>query len=236
MTIFNAFGKFFAPKSASAAEPAKLVENNAKLRQLTALEKKYAQMFEELQIGATPFEVKKDNNVIQIQTGTIVTEILKKENKTRYDAVALRTTVPWYVVAVIHSMESGCDFKTHLHNGDPLTARTVHVPAGRPKVGNPPFTWIDSAADALFMKGWGNNGRDWRLGSLLDNLERYNGLGYRRDSVNINTPYLWAGSNFEQIGKYTSDGHFDPKAISQQIGAAVLLKEMEKNKVIQIPR
>jgi len=38
-------------------------------------------------------------------------------------------------------------FKLHLHNGDPLTARTVNVPKGRPKTGQPPFAWGISAKD-----------------------------------------------------------------------------------------
>jgi lysozyme family protein len=47
-------------------------------------------------------------------------------------AVAGEVGIPWYVVAVIHNMEAGQNLRTHLHNGDSLTARTVHVPAGRP--------------------------------------------------------------------------------------------------------
>ena len=59
-------------------------------------------------------------------------------NRPRYEKVAKALKMPWYVVAVIHNMEAGGDFKRHLHNGDPLSARTTHVPAGRPKTGKPP--------------------------------------------------------------------------------------------------
>src|SRR5690349_17054127 len=62
-------------------------------------------------------------------------------NQSRYQSVADSTRVPWYVIGVIHSMEAGLSFKCHLHNGDPLNARTIHVPAGRPAAGDPPFTW-----------------------------------------------------------------------------------------------
>lgn len=69
-------------------------------------------------------------------------------NKDRYVAVSKLTGIPWSFIAVIHNMEASLNFKSHLHNGDPLTARTVQVPAGYPKKGNPPFKWEDSAADA----------------------------------------------------------------------------------------
>src|SRR4029450_3335179 len=56
-------------------------------------------------------------------------------NRKRYEKVGKAVGVPWYVVGIIHSLEASGDFTRHLHNGDPLKARTVHVPAGRPKTG-----------------------------------------------------------------------------------------------------
>ena len=48
----------------------------------------------------------------------------------RYEPVSAATGVPWYFIAAVHLRES--TFKiAHLHNNDPLTARTVHVPAFR---------------------------------------------------------------------------------------------------------
>lgn len=77
-------------------------------------------------------------------------------NKARYQAVApaLGGSVPWYVIAVIHNMEASLAFNAHLHNADPLSARTVHVPAGKPAKGEPPFTWEESAANALKDQKW----------------------------------------------------------------------------------
>src|SRR5262245_18461661 len=69
--------------------------------------------------------------------------------KLKYDEVSAATTVPWYVIGLIHGMESGFNIKTHLHNGDPLTAVTTHVPKGHPRNGSAPFTWAASAIDAL---------------------------------------------------------------------------------------
>jgi len=83
-------------------------------------------------------------------------------HKTRYQAVEHATKVPWYVVSVIHSLEAGLRFSRHLHNGDPLTARTVNVPVDRPKTGSPPFTWEESAIDALTYDGMSGQ-TDWSI-------------------------------------------------------------------------
>ena len=69
-----------------------------------------------------------------------------KSHETRYRKVSEQAGVPWGFVAAVHTMEAGLDFARHLHNGDPLTGRTVHVPAGRPKKGDPPFIWEESAS------------------------------------------------------------------------------------------
>jgi lysozyme family protein len=150
-------------------------------------------------------------------------------NEARYRSVADPAGVPWYVVGIIHSLEGG-GFGAHLHNGDPLTARTTHIPAGRPLTGNPPFTWEQSAADAIAMRGW-NASTDWSLPGTLFQLEKFNGFGYR--PVGIPTPYLWSFSNHYQRGKFASDGHFDPSLVSAQAGAATILRRMMDLGVIQ---
>lgn len=153
-------------------------------------------------------------------------------NKNRYEEVAKDQSIPWYVIGIIHNMECSLSFKKHLHNGDPLSARTVQVPAGRPKTGNPPFTWEASAKDALTYDGvnvWGN----WTVSGMLYKLERYNGLGYY--DRGINSPYLWSFSNHYTKGKYVADGHYDPNAVSDQIGAAVLLRRMLERQMIVLP-
>jgi lysozyme family protein len=129
--------------------------------------------------------------------------------------------IPWMFIGVIHGMECGFNFAGHLHNGDPLRARTVQVPAGRPPAGSPPFTWRQSAADALTMKKFHEVG-DWSIAHMLYLLEKYNGFGYRMRRVP--SPYLWSFSNLYQKGKYVQDGRFDPDAVSKQCGAALMLK------------
>lgn len=155
-------------------------------------------------------------------------------NKDRYQSVSGSMGIPWGFIAVIHNMEAGLNFTKHLHNGDPLTARTVQVPAGRPKSGNPPFTWEESAIDALSMKGLGS-ATDWSLAGTLYQLERYNGWGYRLYHPHVLSPYLWGYSNHYTSGKYVADGTWSDTAISKQCGSAVLLRRMAENGQIGFP-
>jgi lysozyme family protein len=148
-----------------------------------------------------------------------------RANRTRYQKVGKAVGVPWYVVGIIHSLEAGGNFTRHLHNGDSLSARTVHVPAGRPKTGRPPFTWEQSAIDALRGRGLGA-WRDWSVPGTLYQLEAYNGFGYRDHHPNVPSPYLWSFSNHYKRGKYVADGRFSATAVSQQVGAAPLLKQL----------
>ena len=143
------------------------------------------------------------------------------DGKPRYQAVSQATGVPWFVIGILHYMESATNFRAHLHNGDPLTARTVHVPVGFPKNGGPPFTWEVSAIDALRLQRW-DQLRIWTVQDTLSVFERYNGLSMRKRG--IPTQFLWSGSNHYEKGKYLADGAFDPNSVSQQLGAAVLLK------------
>jgi len=148
-----------------------------------------------------------------------------RANQTRYADVGSALEIPWSVIAVIHCLESNLDFSAHLHNGDPLTARTVHEPAGRPTKGAPPFTWEASAADALSNRGLGS-ASDWSLPGSLYQLEGYNGFGYRRFHPAVLSPYLWSFSNHYISGKYIKDGTWSDTAVSRQCGAAVLLRRL----------
>jgi lysozyme family protein len=145
--------------------------------------------------------------------------------KPAYQAVGTELNgIPWQFVGIVHGMEAGFDFSRHLHNGDSLKARTHRVPAGRPTSGQPPFTWRDSAVDALKLKAL-HQISPWSLERMLFELERYNGFGYRRRG--LPTPYLWSFSNLYLKGKYVADHEFDPNAVSKQCGAATLLKALD---------
>jgi lysozyme family protein len=152
-------------------------------------------------------------------------------NQARYRAISDPLGVPWFFVALVHNLECGLRFDRHLHNGDPLTARTVQVPRGRPLVGNPPFTFEQSATDALRYQGYANV-RDWSLPAVLYRLEGYNGYGYHSVNPPVNSPYLWSYSQHYTKGKYVADHVYDPNAVSTQCGSAVILAQMVKNGIV----
>lgn len=158
---------------------------------------------------------------------SIVTKLIA--HRDRYEGVAKVIGCPWWFVAIIHQMEGDANFATHLHNGDPLTARTVNEPPGRPAVGSPPFTWETSAVDALRLKGL-DKITDWSIPRCLYEWERYNGWGYIGKE---NSPYLWADSSLsDEKGKYVRDHVFDANAPTKQCGAAVILRAMMDMKVV----
>ena len=145
-------------------------------------------------------------------------------NRERYEKVSQQTGVPWWAVGLVHALECGLDFNLHLHCGDPLTARTYHVPAGRiPAPAVPPFKWEDSAVDALRLDGL-DKVKDWTLEQSCYQLETFNGWGYR--SHGVPTAYLWAGTSEYTRGKFVSDGVWSPDAVSGQNGAMCILKEL----------
>jgi lysozyme family protein len=147
-----------------------------------------------------------------------------KPNKTRYQFVANETKVPWWWIAIVHHMESGSNFTTHLHNGDPLSARTVHRPEGRPIEGNPPFAWEVSAKDALTQHEAVAKQKTWKLENALWLFEKFNGMGYEMHGVN--SAYVWSGCQHYVKGRYVPDGEWNAESVSEQIGAAIILKEL----------
>ncbi len=151
----------------------------------------------------------------------VVDGIIKGEDQ--YRQIEAMTGVPWWWIGITHHMESNCDFSTHLHNGDPLTARTVKKPAGRPANGEPPFSWITSAIDALDLKGL-RDVRDWTISRALYEWERYNGFG--NFARGVNSAYIWSFSSLAQRGKFIADGVWDASVMSEQVGTAPLLLVM----------
>lgn len=178
-----------------------------------ALRREYQELFDSCSI--VPSKVDVVRSVVQKIDGYV----------SNYMSVANQVGMPWWIVGIIHMMESSCNFRTHLHNGDPLTARTVRAPKGRPVSGSPPFSWEESAIDAMLYKGFDKVGT-WDIPTMLYLLEAYNGFGYRVYHPDVLSPYLWSMSQHYQAGKYVSDGTWSQTAISQQCGAAVIMKRM----------
>lgn len=144
-------------------------------------------------------------------------------NKARYENVSHHFPNPglkWWLVALLHEMECEQDFTKYLGNGQSLNRVTTIVPKGR----GPFDSFEDGAIDAIKLQGL-DEVTDWSIGNLIYVLEGFNGFGYEK-LHHMNSPYAWAGSNHYIKGKYTSDGHFDPDAVSGQIGFALLLKTL----------
>jgi lysozyme family protein len=184
-----------------------------------ALGKEYSDLFDRCEIAA--------DKMTEVEG--VVQRILQFQN--RYARVAAQSTVPWYVIAVIHNMECGLDFTKHLHNGDSLKRRTVNVPVGRPKTGQPPFAFDVSALDALEYDKF-TTWRDWSIGGICYELEGYNGWGYRAHK--INSPYLWSYSNLYTGGKFIRDNVWSKTAVSGQCGAAVILRRMSDHGALDL--
>ncbi|MCC2981222.1 hypothetical protein [Sphingomonas sp. IC4-52] len=149
--------------------------------------------------------------------------------RARYEAVAAAVEAPWWFIGIVHGLEGSFSFSSHLHNGDPLTAQTVQVPAGRPKVWLPPSDWESSAVDAITMDRHAHQ-KDWSVARSLHRFEGFNGYGYY--ARGINSPYLWSFSNHYEKGKFVRDGKYDPNAVSRQCGAAVMLKALAADGLI----
>lgn len=174
----------------------------------------------------------------------VLSKLLPEMDSYKKVALLVNKDMPWWNVMLEHAMEAGAKqrpFNYHLHCGDPLTGRTYHVPAGRPKF-NPgngskppsntnPYTWEESAVDALKLVGYDKE-TDWSLGNILYEFEKFNGLGYRRYHPSVQSPYIWSFTSVYTKGKYGVDGKWDANLVSQQPGCAAFLLRLKQTGVI----
>ncbi len=151
--------------------------------------------------------------------------------KIRYETVANKTGVPWFIIAVIHEREASQSWAANLAQGDPWNAVSTHIP----KHQGPFASWEQAAINALTRSApYAAHNSDWTPGGALTLLEQYNGLGYANGPTDLTgnhyppqpSPYLWAGTNQYHSGKYVADRHFDPHAIDRQLGCAGLIAAM----------
>lgn len=138
-------------------------------------------------------------------------------NVSTYRQVEKLTGVPAAMVMVIHERECSGAMWGYLGNGERWDRVTTLVPAGR----GPFHGFVDGAVDALTYEGLVHI-TDWSIERALFSEEWLNGEGYR-EYHNEASPYIWGGTNQQTIGKYTSDGHFDPTAMDTQPGCAPLM-------------
>jgi lysozyme family protein len=155
--------------------------------------------------------------------------------KARYQAVESQTGVPWWFIGCIHHMESSCDFRGVLHNGEKIIGtgrKTKLVPKNR----GPFSTWEIAAVDALNYDGLTKN-RDWSIGMSSLLAERYNGVGYLKYHPEVGgTPYLYAMTSINSgFGKYVADGKWSPSAnANTQVGFCAMVKELENEHALAI--
>lgn len=176
-------------------------------------------------------------NVATLTRGSEFLPVAKRlvAAKDRYQYVSAKTGIPWPFIAVTHQRESSQDWSRSLAQGDPWNRVSTHVPAGR----GPFKSWEDAAFDALVnCPPYAYRNKDWSIGGLLTLLEQYNGTGYasgpvaKKNGVVIaryppqESPYIWAGTDQYQKGKYVADGVFDPDAVDKQLGCAGLIMAM----------
>jgi lysozyme family protein len=165
------------------------------------------------------------------QLDSVLSKII--DARPRLERVAQPAHTPWYIIGVIWSLETGGNFSVHLHNGDPLSHQTVHVPKGRPENWPPPpgvDPWEYSAADALGLY-YLDKLEGVPLGEVLRRLERFNGLGYQKRG--LFSPFLWTGTDLYEKGKYVS-GELVADAVSTAPGAAALLRRLHDRKIIDL--
>jgi len=143
-----------------------------------------------------------------------------------YLAVQELTGVPWQVIGAIHDMEASSVFSKNLMNGEPWNRKTTIEPVGH----GPWKSWEASAVEALEYDGLAGQS-DWSIAATAMRFEEFNGgpkwrtRGYAKRGKN--SPYLYSGCQHGVgSGKYVIDGQYDPDAVSQQVGAMVILKRM----------
>ena len=162
-----------------------------------------------------------ENATLTRNFSSVARHLATPSAKSRYQAVAVKTGVPWAVIAVIHERECSQDWTGSLAQGDPWNRVSVHVPAGRGPFGS----WEDCAVDALVnCNPRAARNKDWSIGGALTKLEEYNGLGYA--ARGRPSPYIWSGTDQYVSGKYVRDGVYDPNVVDKQPGCAGLLLAM----------
>jgi lysozyme family protein len=146
--------------------------------------------------------------------------------KEEYLKVEKETKVPWYVVGCIHYMEAGLNFSKQIHNGESWSKKTTLVPVGL----GPWNSWEDAALDAmetLHLKMFKTLGFfSWGIPEICFCFESHNGWGYRKYHSHVKSPYLWSFSNHYDSGKYIADGKWSDTAVSKQMGAMTIIREI----------
>ena len=152
----------------------------------------------------------------------VADKLLKNVHDGRYGEVSIETGIPQIWIATSFQRESSSDFTRSPAQGDRWDRVSVNVPRGR----GPFKSWKEAARDAYHLNGLDRVGAanwTWALGCYY--WELFNGFGYR-DFHHMRSPYLFGGTNLQQLGKYTSDGKFDAGHMDTQLGVVPVAMRM----------
>ena len=132
-------------------------------------------------------------------------------------------SVPWEIIGVIHGLESSFNFDKQILNGQSWKKKTTWVPKGL----GPWSSWVNSTVSGLIHERKHNPfPNDWKsVEQVALFLERWNGMGYWNMGQKP-SPYLWSYTSSQTRGKYVSDGKYDRRAVSIQVGGMAMLKEI----------
>jgi lysozyme family protein len=181
-------------------------------------------------MSAHPFnelkaEYERDISLVRPTKKTEIDKVARRLTKpstiAHYQEVQDKLGIPIVVQACICERESGSDFSRSPAQGDRWDRKSKNVPRGR----GPFSSWFESAIDAFHtVDHLDDNSAPWSLAYACWKWEAYNGFGYRGHGVR--SPYLVGGTNLQEKGKYTSDGHFDGSEMDGQLGCLPIALRM----------
>lgn len=141
-------------------------------------------------------------------------------NGNRFIRAGQATGVPWAFIGALDMRESDNDPRAALGQGDPWSRVSTHVPKGK----GPFSSWEDAAVFYIGYDGLDEPPAPYDMTVVCWLGEKFNGFGYRNHG--INSPYLWAGTNHYERGKYVADGAWSSSAVDQQMGIIPVLAAM----------
>lgn len=147
------------------------------------------------------------------------------EGKESYDKVASETGVPAFLIGAIHGRESTFNFARTIRDGKNAVL---------------PEAWIDDAITVVreeLASIYPNKISSWGPAECLYFLLRYNGVGYRLNGPPrpMRSPYVFSMSDHYKVGKYTSDGNFDPDHVDVQVGCGTALRRAVNQGLASMP-
>lgn len=174
------------------------------------LRQEYARLFKSCEI----------DRVRAAEVHAIANRIVR-HTTTRYFEVGHATGVPALVVGLVHFIDSGCTFERELLTGKPIEAGDSDALVK---------LWQESAVQALKARDLHRIER-WDVVTILFQIERWTGYGYRNATRPVFSPHLWAGSGHYVRGLLDSDGMFHADGVFDRIGAGTLLRFFSEKEV-----